>query len=63
MILTDHSLNEELKIRLLFHLSVYMSDAYLTNQFSSLSGLLDVRTVHYSSIVQVSFGVFLVGNL
>lgn len=35
----------------------------MADKFGSLSRLLDVRTVGYSSIVQVGFSILLVGNL
>lgn len=36
---------------------------YLTDESGSLGSLLYVRTVDYTSVVQVGFGILLVGNL
>ncbi len=36
---------------------------YLTDKSGSLGSLLYVRTVDYTSVVQVGFGILLVGNL
>lgn len=36
---------------------------YLTDELGSLGSLLNVGTVDYRSVVEVGFGVLLVGNL
>lgn len=36
---------------------------YLTDKFGSLGSLLYVRTINYTCVVQVGFGILLVGNL
>lgn len=43
--------------------SMHVLSAYPTDQFGSLGCLLDVRTVGHRGVVEVGFGVLLVGNL
>lgn len=42
---------------------VHVMSDYLTDKLGSLGSLLYVRTVNHSSVVQVGFGILLIGNL